>query len=30
MPKYLIKASYSSEGIKGVMKGGGSARVETR
>jgi uncharacterized protein with GYD domain len=28
MPKYLIKASYSTEGIKGVMKGGGTARVE--
>jgi uncharacterized protein with GYD domain len=25
--KYLIKASYSSEGIKGVLKAGGSARV---
>ena len=24
MPKYLIKASYSTEGIKGVMKGGGT------
>ena len=28
MPKYLIKASYSPEGIKGVMAKGGSARVE--
>jgi uncharacterized protein with GYD domain len=28
MAKYLIKASYSAEGIKGVMKGGGTSRVE--
>jgi uncharacterized protein with GYD domain len=28
MPKYLIKASYSPEGIKGVMAKGGSARAE--
>jgi uncharacterized protein with GYD domain len=27
MAKYLIKASYSTDGIKGVMKEGGSARV---
>ena len=27
MAKYLIKASYSQEGLKGVLKGGGSARV---
>jgi uncharacterized protein with GYD domain len=27
MAKYLIKGSYSSEGIKGVLKEGGSARV---
>ena len=27
MPKYMIKASYSSEGIKGVLKEGGSGRV---
>ena len=27
MAKYLIKASYSPEGIKGVMAKGGSARV---
>jgi uncharacterized protein with GYD domain len=27
MAKYLIKASYSAEGIKGVMKAGGSSRV---
>ena len=26
MPKYLIEASYSSEGAKGLMKGGGTAR----
>lgn len=26
MPKYLIQGSYTSEGIKGVLKGGGSAR----
>jgi len=26
MPKYLIKASYSPEGIKGVMAKGGTAR----
>ena len=28
MPKYLIKASYSTEGIKGVMAKGGNARVD--
>jgi uncharacterized protein with GYD domain len=28
MAKYLIKASYSAEGIKGVMKAGGTSRVE--
>ena len=28
MAKYLIKASYSPEGIKGVMAKGGSARAE--
>lgn len=28
MAKYLIKASYNKEGITGVMKGGGSGRVE--
>jgi uncharacterized protein with GYD domain len=27
MPKYMIKASYSPEGIKGVMEKGGSARA---
>jgi uncharacterized protein with GYD domain len=26
MPKYLIKASYTAEGAKGLMKGGGTAR----
>jgi uncharacterized protein with GYD domain len=25
--KYLIKASYNTDGIRGVLKGGGSARV---
>jgi uncharacterized protein with GYD domain len=28
MAKYLIKASYSAEGIKGVMKSGGTSRVD--
>lgn len=28
MPKYLFKGSYSREGIAGVMKEGGSARLE--
>jgi uncharacterized protein with GYD domain len=28
MAKYMIKASYSTDGIKGVLKGGGSARVK--
>jgi len=28
MAKYLLKASYSAEGIQGVMKAGGTARVE--
>jgi uncharacterized protein with GYD domain len=27
MAKYLIKASYNQQGLKGVMKDGGSARV---
>jgi uncharacterized protein with GYD domain len=27
MAKYLIKASYSVEGLKGVMKDGGTSRV---
>lgn len=26
MPKYLIQASYTSDGLKGVQSGGGSAR----
>lgn len=26
MPKFLIKASYTAEGVRGVMKEGGSAR----
>jgi uncharacterized protein with GYD domain len=26
VPKYLIQASYTTEGVKGVLKGGGSAR----
>jgi uncharacterized protein with GYD domain len=28
MAKYLVKASYSAEGIKGVMKAGGTSRVD--
>jgi uncharacterized protein with GYD domain len=28
MPKFLFKASYTSEGLKGVRSGGGSARRE--
>jgi uncharacterized protein with GYD domain len=28
MAKYLIKASYSAEGAKGLMKEGGTSRVE--
>ena len=27
MAKYMLKVSYSAEGIKGVLAGGGSARV---
>ena len=27
MPKFMINASYSAEGIKGVLKEGGSGRV---
>jgi uncharacterized protein with GYD domain len=27
MPKAMIKASYSADGLKGVMKAGGSSRV---
>jgi uncharacterized protein with GYD domain len=26
MPKYLLKVSYSAEGVKGVLKDGGTAR----
>jgi len=26
VPKYLIQASYTAEGAKGILKGGGSAR----
>ena len=26
MPKYLVKVSYTAEGVKGVLKEGGSAR----
>ncbi len=29
MPKYLLKATYTVEGLKGVMKEGGSSRRET-
>jgi uncharacterized protein with GYD domain len=28
MAKYLIKASYSTDGLKGVMKVGGTSRVK--
>ena len=28
MPKYLIEASYTREGIEGVRRAGGSSRVE--
>jgi len=28
MPKYLVHASYSAEGAKGVMKNGGTARAD--
>jgi uncharacterized protein with GYD domain len=28
MAKYLLKGSYTSEGVKGLLKGGGSARRE--
>lgn len=28
MPKYLIKASYTAQGVEGVMKEGGSGRVK--
>jgi uncharacterized protein with GYD domain len=26
MPKYLVQASYTTEGVKGILKSGGSAR----
>jgi uncharacterized protein with GYD domain len=29
MPKYLVKASYATEGVKGVVKEGGSSRRDT-
>lgn len=29
MPKYLIKASYTAEGVRGLVKEGGSARRAT-
>ena len=28
MPKFLVDASYTSEGVKGVQSSGGTARVE--
>jgi uncharacterized protein with GYD domain len=28
MPKYLVRGSYTVEGLKGVLKEGGSKRVE--
>ena len=28
MPKFLLRGTYTSEGLKGVMKDGGSKRVE--
>jgi uncharacterized protein with GYD domain len=28
MAKYLIAASYTADGVKGVLKGGGTARVD--
>ena len=28
MPKYLVKASYSSEGTRGLLKDGGTGRME--
>ena len=28
MPKYLLKASYTADGVKGVMKDGGTKRVK--
>jgi uncharacterized protein with GYD domain len=29
MPKYLLKVSYTSEGVQGVMKEGGTGRRDT-
>ena len=29
MPKYMIRASYSADGVKGVLSEGGSSRRET-
>jgi len=29
MPKYLIRASYTAEGAKGLMKDGGTKRLES-
>ena len=29
MPKYLLQASYTTEGVKGLLKEGGSKRRET-
>jgi len=29
MPKYLVKASYNSQGIQGVLQEGGSSRVDS-
>ncbi|MBV1850026.1 GYD domain-containing protein [Catellatospora tritici] len=28
MPKFMIRGTYSNEGLKGVLKDGGSARVD--
>lgn len=28
MPKYLVRASYTTEGVKGLLKDGGSKRVQ--
>lgn len=28
MPKYLVKASYTAEGLKGVLREGGSGRLD--
>jgi uncharacterized protein with GYD domain len=29
MPKYMVKASYTTDGVKGVLKEGGSGRRDT-